>query len=204
MNQEQEYLPEILSTLKGKNPFRCPAGYFDNKPDYISNQLDFLVVRQLGFSTKNVFKTPKDYFENTSEATLQLIQLERSLRDLDYKVPNQYFENLGNRVITQIKNQDSESKVIKVQFRYRRLIAVAAMVLFIVGFYFLRNINSSVSNDFNLSQIDDETLIEFVASQDLDLQNFSEIMDEQSITEINIQQDPSLEESELNDIIDNF
>lgn len=201
MSQEKEY-SELLDRFKGVNPFKVPSLYFDQNTEQFLNQLDSRLAEDIGFTKKNDFRLPKEYFENTVDSTLHLIQLEKSLRELDYKVPDHYFENLGNRVVSKIQNDNSGGTVRKFNFRLRQIASIAAMVIVVAGIFFIRN-NKPETSTFNLSQIDDETLIEFIATQDIDLKNISEVLDEQQINEMNFQNE-SIEDSELNELIENF
>lgn len=200
MNQESEYLPEILTRLKGNNPFRVPDSYFNSKADSFIYNLDYSLIQDLGFSSKNNFKIPEDYFENSIESTLQIIQLEISLRDLDYRVPKYYFETLNKRVLERIHNEP-KSVVRKLHRQVRTWIGIAAMFVVVSGVFLYRNFMNPSTTEFNLSQIDDDTLYDYLASNDYELNNITDIIEDQEISNLNTQE-VNLDESELDEYID--
>ncbi len=202
MNQESEYLPEILISLKEIHPFRVPNSYFDSKPESFINNLDNSLLKDLGITQKNIFTIPKNYFENSIESTLHMIQLEKSLRDRDYRVPKDYFETLNERVLERIQNEPKPI-VRRLHQQTRMWIGIAAMFIVVSGLFLFRNFMKPSTPEFNLSQIDDETLFDYLASNDYDLNNITDIIDDQEISNLNTQEE-NIDESELNEYIDNL
>mgnify|MGYP007071091463 FL=1 len=57
---------------------------------------------------------------------------------------------------------------------------------------------------FNLAQIDDETLISFLAENEADLSLLSEGMDENQISGMNVMPQDDLDEESINELINQY
>ena len=109
-----------------------------------------------------------------------------------YNIPENYFENLNNRIDDRIKILESNTKV-KVAF-LNRLLKVAAVFLFIIGSYFIFN-KSSNQISLNYVQLnnsideylisDDELYYTFITDEDLNHLNINENIDDYLEIEIN-------------------
>tara|TARA_B110000483_G_C18067787_1_gene492840 strand:- start:7 stop:396 length:390 start_codon:yes stop_codon:yes gene_type:complete len=109
-----------------------------------------------------------------------------------YNIPENYFENLNNRIDDRIKILESNTKV-KVAF-LNRLLKVAAVFLFIIGSYFIFN-KSSNKISLNYVQLnnsideylisDDELYYTFITDEDLNHLNINENIDDYLEIEIN-------------------
>tara|TARA_B110000305_G_scaffold227360_1_gene275957 strand:+ start:696 stop:1085 length:390 start_codon:yes stop_codon:yes gene_type:complete len=109
-----------------------------------------------------------------------------------YNIPENYFENLNNRIDDRIKILESNTKV-KVAF-LNRLLKVAAVFLFIIGSYFIFN---KSSNEISLNYVqlnnsideylisDDELYYTFITDEDLNHLNINENIDDYLEIEIN-------------------
>jgi|TARA_B110001450_G_scaffold134671_1_gene126449 hypothetical protein len=109
-----------------------------------------------------------------------------------YNIPENYFENLNNRIDDRIKILESNTKV-KVAF-LNGLLKVAAVFLFIIGSYFIFN-KSSNQISLNYVQLnnsideylisDDELYYTFITDEDLNHLNINENIDDYLEIEIN-------------------
>lgn len=109
-----------------------------------------------------------------------------------YNIPENYFENLNNRIDDRIKILESNTKV-KVAF-LNGLLKVAAVFLFIIGSYFIFN-KSSNQISLNYVQLnnsideylisDDELYYTFITDKDLNHLNINENIDDYLEIEIN-------------------
>ena len=102
-----------------------------------------------------------------------------------YNIPENYFENLNNRIDDRIKILESNTKV-KVAF-LNRLLKVAAVFLFIIGSFFIFK-KSSNKISLNYVQLnnsideylisDDELYYTFITDEDLNHLNINENIDD--------------------------
>ena len=109
-----------------------------------------------------------------------------------YNIPENYFENLNNRIDDRLNILESSTKV-KVVF-LNRLLKVAAVFLFIIGSYFIFN-KSSNKISLNYVQLnnsideylisDDELYYTFITDEDLNHLNINENIDDYLEIEIN-------------------
>ena len=109
-----------------------------------------------------------------------------------YNIPENYFENLNNRIDDRIKILESNTKV-KVAF-LNGLLKVAAVFLFIIGSYFIFNKSSNLIS-LNYVQLnnsideylisDDELYYTFITDEDLNHLNINENIDDYLEIEIN-------------------
>ena len=109
-----------------------------------------------------------------------------------YNIPENYFENLNNRIDDRLNILESSTKV-KVVF-LNRLLKVAAVFLFIIGSYFIFN---KSSNEISLNYVqlnnsideylisDDELYYTFITDEDLNHLNINENIDDYLEIEIN-------------------
>ncbi|MCC6815176.1 MAG: hypothetical protein IT267_02050 [Saprospiraceae bacterium] len=187
MSIDQEQLPEILQQLKTRNSFLLPDSYFDSLPEHFLNSYEFRIAESLGFSKLNNFIIPTSYFENNVDSTLHLIHFEKSVKDLDYRVPSRYFEQLSDKVFSRINRDKKKGGIRSTLFRSRMWISVAALFVIVMWISLFRLMNSSLSYNLDLSSIDDDTLIEFVADSDDSFNSISEIIDSQEIDKLNFE-----------------
>jgi hypothetical protein len=109
-----------------------------------------------------------------------------------YNIPENYFENLNNRIDDRINILESNTKV-KVVF-LNRLLKVAAVFLFIIGSYFIFK-KSSNKISLNYVQLnnsideylisDDELYYTFITDKDLNHLNINENIDDYLEIKIN-------------------
>ncbi|MDB9990851.1 hypothetical protein OAD79_05380 [Flavobacteriales bacterium] len=109
-----------------------------------------------------------------------------------YNIPENYFENLNNRIDDRIKILESNTKV-KVGF-LNGLLKVAAVFLFIIGSYFIFK-KSSNKISLNYVQLnnsideylisDDELYYTFITDKDLNHLNINENIDDYLEIKIN-------------------
>ena len=109
-----------------------------------------------------------------------------------YNIPENYFENLNNRIDDRIKILESNTKV-KVAF-LNGLLKVAAVFLFIIGSFFIFK-KSSNKISLNYVQLnnsideylisDDELYYTFITDEDLNHLNINENIDDYLEIEIN-------------------
>ena len=90
--------------------FKVPKNYFDNLTLSIQQRIETQEELTLNQNKQQSFSTPKRYFEGLSSKIWDKIdQIERKNTDLEsferiniFKVPNNYFENLDERIIANI------------------------------------------------------------------------------------------------------
>ena len=154
----------------------------------------------------NIFQVPEDYFSNLSDKLInnsqsQLLQSKR-LKQLPFEVPDNYFETLTDQVLE--KALASEAKVIPItQQLWFRITAAAASLVLVASFYFLLPQNSSA--DHSLTDVSNDTIIEYLNAQQHSQDNLFEgldsidfVLDDIIAEELNVFADVLSTNTELN------
>ena len=76
----------------------------------ISEELSGISALLAGMEKRNVFSIPEGYFDELTVNTIKNISLQKDLSKLHRQaIPNGYFENLSNEILTKIKDIEIES-----------------------------------------------------------------------------------------------
>ncbi len=149
----------LLASLKNKNVFSVPDGYFDSLPSLITDRVQTFSFDEGKKPVTPQFAVPTGYFESLSSSILSKIKEERDtevdeanaypvLAGIKNKgdamtVPTGYFENLPGQILEKVQKPAavapiSGSKIVplyrKPVFRYA--IAAAVIVLLLAGIFF--------------------------------------------------------------------
>ncbi|MBK9993472.1 MAG: hypothetical protein IPP01_05655 [Saprospiraceae bacterium] len=94
INNEDDYLPEILQKYKGKNPFLVPENYFQHLSDQLIAEANVATLIQ----NTSEQAVPQNYFESFYDnlnTTILIDDIKSSAKDEDFKVPENYFDSLS-------------------------------------------------------------------------------------------------------------
>ncbi len=96
-----------------------------NSEDYLNNIS----------KNKNQFSTPKDYFNSIEDSVFSKIIEEQLPGKLTYNVPDTYFENFEDNLLSHAEFSKKETKVIRLKSRILKIIptAAAACILLFIG-----------------------------------------------------------------------
>lgn len=202
MNEHIDYLPEILATKGVTNPFRVPDQYFDHLFERIEGRIDHQILSSFHIQKPNPFKVPDYYFEHSIESVIQSIEESNNQNIQRFKMPDGYFDKMQSSVLSKVNQQTKKNVVRRWNFKNSQW-AAAAMILVLLGVFLIKWNQQNLTSSFDLSQIDDETLIEYISSNDMDLNNLSEEVEFPIDTEVN-PDNLDLDEDSLNDLINSL
>ncbi|MEP7196049.1 MAG: hypothetical protein ABI851_05975 [Saprospiraceae bacterium] len=203
MDNELDILPECLNNLNKRQAFTCPEHYFEENISRTVKDIDQIVFKEFGFTKKNPFHTPINYFNSNIDKTISLVHLNNKNSSDSFDLPANYFIGLSEKVIQKIRQEEIKAPIRKIYFTRTRIVSIAAMFLVMLSLFLYRIENRSQSKDFNLSDIDDDTLIEYIASNEFDLNSVSDLLDEQNIPEISISND-DLDDNSVNELLETY
>lgn len=155
---------------------------------------------------KNVFEVPDGYFDNLHSKLIEnsegILNQSDKLKELPFEVPANYFEELMDSILE--KTIGNETKVIPLsQQLWFKVTAVAASLVLIASFYFLMPEQSIVEP--SLSDISNETIIEYLHAQQSSQEDLFEgldsldiLLDDMIAEELNIFADVLSTNTELN------
>lgn len=155
---EIKEISPLLATLKDKNVFRVPYGYFEALPDRL---MDKISTKGFDLGQKvevPALEVPKGYFDGLSSEILKKIRSEKiqteedeladfpMLKELKSKenvltVPAGYFHNLPHSILKDI-NKPVVTKVIPLYRRpvFRYAVAAVVMAFLVVSVFFTNNL----------------------------------------------------------------
>ena len=140
-----------LENLDKKHPFKVPNGYFDdlserihqrildNSNNSLNDNVDNNVESDLlkNFDKKTPFGTPEQYFEDFSEKLNQKIKLQDNQKNNQQKIkihtPKPFYAGFSAQMRT-----------------YTKALAIAASLVFVVGFAYMIYENNQPKNTENL------------------------------------------------------
>lgn len=160
--------------------------------------------------SRNIFETPDGYFEKMAEQLNHKIEASASgidvlptAKELPFQTPDGYFTQLEQSIID--KTIAEETPVIPLyHHRWFQVTAVAASILFILGFYFINPINSNQQSE-ELAEISDDAIIEYLHADQTaeevlyeDLESLDLILDDIIAEELTAYSDALTANAELN------
>ena len=122
------------------------------------------IDKDLMSNTQEGFYVPEGYFNQLHNDIL------RKTVENGFYVPEGYFEDLEPKILKKI----NQSKVIQHNFAFKQLaIGIAASIIFISGFFFLKSEfyslkTSSNISEINLKNLSDEDIINSVDLEDIE------------------------------------
>lgn len=162
-------------SLRHRNAFTVPEGYFDTLPDKIQTKLfaeGENLPKEAGFSI------PENYFSELSEEIQIRLTAEKIKEGTEgeaFSVPLDYFESLSERINQKIEKQakdkgenkkEAEKSGIVLSFK-RRIAYVAAAcligILSVAGYFQLsKTQNIQASHHYSLSEIPEDDIINYL------------------------------------------
>ena len=165
INNEDDYLPEILQKYKGKNPFLVPEGYFQNFSEQLIAEANVATLIQ----NTGAQDVPQNYFESFYDnlnTTILIDDIKSSAKAEDFKVPENYFDSLTDRIMSQIpaeeKHVQKEVVVRKFNFKAWAYAAAACAILAVSITVFQTTKKDKVQTTFALDSLTDEELETYV------------------------------------------
>ncbi|MFN8280494.1 MAG: hypothetical protein U0V49_09450 [Saprospiraceae bacterium] len=204
MSIEQEFPESILAGLQRRNSFLVPKGYFTSLPDEVSCKLSELSLQDRGLNRKDNLHIPEGYFQRMQTQVMQQVRLGEEDKQ-NFKIPDNYFSELQDKVMTKVSPSKEKGRIVQWSFGLRAVWRVAAMIAVVAGLFWLQQSRMTrATATFNLAQIDDETLISFLAENEADLSLLSEGMDENQISGMNVMPQDDLDEESINELINQY
>ncbi|MCB0464073.1 MAG: hypothetical protein KDC78_00145 [Aequorivita sp.] len=135
---------------------------------------------------KNIagFKTPENYFEHFEERLFSKISEEKFPKSAGHTVPDGYFENMEDRVLNAVINSEKPTKVIPLFAKKYVGYAAAIAACLIIGFTVFNTKTDSSSLD-SLQLVAIDTYIED-GNLNLDLYDLTTYIDDEDITNLNL------------------
>jgi hypothetical protein len=166
-NDWQEEAPKLAS-IKNKNPFSVPEGYFDSLGEHLNSRIFLLEIHP---EKANEFTVPEGYFDTLTdhiEGRIFTEKLKEEVIGNNFTVPEGYFDTLQTRLNERI---EEPVKVISIR---RRLVpswlsyAAAACIMIAVssGLYFnIKNnrVNTPAkTSTTDLSKVSDDEILQYL------------------------------------------
>lgn len=152
---------------------------------------------------KNIsgFKTPETYFEGFEERLFGKISEENFPKSAGHKVPDGYFKNMEDRFLRAANNSEKPAKVIPLFAKKYFGYAAALAACLIIGFtIFNTKADNSGLDSLQLAAID--TYIED-GNLNLDLYDLTSYIDDEDITDLNLDDHQFSETTLENYILEN-
>ncbi|MEO6191233.1 MAG: hypothetical protein ABIO44_13680 [Saprospiraceae bacterium] len=175
--------------ITNRNSFITPDQYFTKNIEAITHKIELKSLSEIGISNRNSFTTPDHYFNHNIEKTLRIINLQKVETKDNFSIPGNYFDTLNDKVMGKLRTEEVMAPIRKFNFGSIKAISIAALFVLMIGTFMYRWNNNKTNTEFSLNQIDDDTLIEYVAMNDVDMNILSDAMDEQNLTDLNIDLD---------------
>ena len=143
---------------------------------------------------KSGFKVPENYFDDFEKRIFKKIVSETMPQETGFKVPNGYFDTLEDTLLQRLHTEEKSQKVIYLSSRntWVYLTAIAACLAIIVS---MAVKNESIAKQMNSLQI--ASIENYIDEGYLDLDNFEilALLDDEDLTNINLENDIFSEES---------
>lgn len=128
---------------------------------------------------KTGFKVPEDYFENLEDHLLSTAKLKDKNSTSGFKVPDNYFESFEDRLLQKVSKQ-KETKVISL-FRKKHMLYAAGIAASILLLFNL----SIFDNQTSWDDIDTETAENYVINENIGSYEIASLLDLDDIDETN-------------------
>jgi hypothetical protein len=168
-----------------ETPFKESSDYFKQLENSILSKVED-GAKHLPIDVKHPFKADSEYFNQTEKRILS--KVEKSAIHLPFginhpfKAPEGYFQEIEKKVLTGTQERKTTqvsvfSEIWRNGSNYMRA-AAAVFVIGAAGYYFLNGNNSAVSTEVAFTDFETETLVSYLENQELDIQDFASIIDE--------------------------
>jgi len=99
---EDEFLPEILQKYQGKNPYLVPEGYFQNFSELIDSEMKLAHLKANPIESDVPVSYFESFYDNLNTSIL-IDDIRTSVKEHDFKVPDNYFDSFTEKVLNQVK-----------------------------------------------------------------------------------------------------
>lgn len=106
---EDEFLPEILQKYQGKNPFLVPEGYFQNFSELIDSEMKLAHLKANPIESDVPVSYFESFYDNLNTSIL-IDDIRTSVKEHDFKVPDNYFDSFTEKVLNQVKILEPKKK----------------------------------------------------------------------------------------------
>lgn len=200
LSDHNEEIPETLRSMLDKNPFQVAENYFTQLQDKTWAKIEKLPLDELGLLPMNHFQLPENYFEDSQELFISSLNAELNKKESGFNIPSGYFDQLQDTVVQKITRTNEKGILTNWYRQHYKWISIAASIILLWSVFVLRTSTSNTFQTLNITEIDDETLINFIALQEADIHDLSDEIDESSFPEINLIND-DLDEESVNELI---
>ena len=143
---------------------------------------------------KHGFKVPEDYFDNFEKQLFDKIELETMPKETGFKVPDGYFDKLEDTVLQKLNALEKPQKVIPLNSKrtWGYITAIAASLAIIIMLL--------IKNESLVKQMDSlktAAIENYIDEGYLDLQSYEvlALLDDEDLTNMNLENDIFSEES---------
>jgi hypothetical protein len=151
---------------------------------------------------KSGFKVPENYFDDFEKRIFKKIESETLPKETGFKVPDGYFDNLEDTLLQRLHTEEKSQKVIQLNSRstWVYLTAIAACLAIIVSMLVK---NESIVKQMNSLKI--ASIENYIDEGYLDLESYEvlALLDDEDLTNINLENDIFSEESLENYLLEN-
>ncbi|MDN3665737.1 hypothetical protein ACFFU1_17305 [Algibacter miyuki] len=116
------------------------------------------------------FKTPEDYFNNLEDRVLSNIKLNEAVSDPGFKVPDHYFDSLENKILNQVSEKET-TKVIPL-FNRKNLLYVSSIAAAVLLLFNL----SIFETQSDWDNIDLETVENYIITENLGSEEIASLL----------------------------
>ena len=161
-------IPELSEISLKKTGFELPENYFETVEDTVIATLKTENLQNK--INSKTFKTPGNYFNSIEDIVLAKLKAEVIQNKNDNQIPENYFETLETKVISEIK---TAPKVISLKTKLTKFIAPIAIAASLLLVFVLNNNSTTVSFE-SLAVTDIESWIDN-GNIDIDALNMASI-----------------------------
>ena len=126
------------------------------------------------------FKVPKDYFSNLDQQILSQVKLKDKVSNSGFEVPTDYFESFDERLINQLTEQ-KKSKVIAL-FNWKKVVSAAAVAACLILMF---NLFSKPANELSFDTLEMASIESYLEDSDYTSYELSAMLSEENLTKDN-------------------
>jgi hypothetical protein len=166
---EDEFLPEILQKYQGKNPFLVPEGYFKNFSELIDSEMKLAHLKANPIESDVPVSYFESFYDNLNTSIL-IDDIRTSVKEHDFKVPDNYFDSFTEKVLNQVKilepKKEEKLQVKTVNFRVWAYAVAACSVIAVSVFVFqqYKKQSNAPTTELTLDSLTNEEIEAYVSA----------------------------------------
>lgn len=205
IQQRVETQEEASFNLAKTNNFSTPKGYFDELSSKIFNRIEQIEQKNFdleNLARTNIFKTPNGYFENLDERINANVFIESLDKQVEFKVPDNYFqklevnlgierfnkenvfnvplhyfETLSENILSKI-DSEKKGRVIHVNWLSNRVKwSAAASILLMFGLWFAVPQFTTDKTTLALEKVSNDDIKTYLETQDLSYLEYESVVE---------------------------